>query len=157
MQNCGPKRLSTTLYPSVVEFSLQKWKPIRQNILCINFFDGAITLSGQSSLYIKKAGIWLRSNIPVSSSIYSNNPKIYYYSDRLSDYRKYRPRRIKISKKFLSQVKIKNKDYFVLWSSRKAHLTIDEVSKIVGTQPIKIFSNKRDDKILIYKNCRPQR
>ncbi|MBN2808899.1 MAG: hypothetical protein JXR80_05335 [Deltaproteobacteria bacterium] len=119
-------------------------------VLLLQSLDGLVTMPGSSSSYIKDAGLWLKQNISAQATLYSNNPKIYYYSGHMAGYWENRPARIDLSSELLEKKPWQSKAYIALWSSHHSARRADDVTSAVGSQPIKTFRNSRNDAVLIY-------
>jgi len=101
----------------------------------IGLFIGAFTPPKQSKAYIKKAGIWLRDNVPMNYEIYSNRyiPELSYYSDH------------KIKEiKFPSSNLPKN-SYIIFCTNGKYKLTTNRMKPVIE------FHNKEGKIIIICK------
>ncbi len=149
--------------PFILDRHFEIWKAAKQNsfktswlvylfvfILLLQSLDGLVTVPGHSKYFIKDAGLWLKDNIPAQASLYTNNPKIYYYSGHMSGYWENRPARIKLSLELLKEKPWQDKTYIALWKTRHCIQTDNEISASIGSQPIKTFSNGRQEKVLIY-------
>ena len=141
----------------------EKWKILQESskkarwllypVLIVFLFyiaDGLFTFPGYSKYFIKDAGLWLRDNIPAQASMYTNNPKIYFYSEHMANYWEERPSRNKLSRELLQMAPWQDKEYIVLWADRKTKPAISEISAEVGYLPLKIFKNIRNDRVIIY-------
>lgn len=98
---------------------------------------------GPSKLYLKEAGLWLRSDTPAEAHVYSANTVVGFYAHKNGD-------EWKRSQPPLSQLlqddALHRYDYVVLTLKK------NEVAPepFLRAQPIKVFSNKKNDRVLIY-------
>lgn len=149
--------------PFILNTHFEKWKFLQQTsrkirwllfpvLITFLFYiaDGLFTFPGYSQYFIKDAGLWLRDNIPAQASMYTNNPKIYFYSEHMAGYWEERPSRKKLSREFLQMVPWQGREYIALWANHKSKLTISEISAEIGSSPLKIFKNIRNDRVIIY-------
>jgi hypothetical protein len=96
-----------------------------------------------SRAYIISAGTWLKSNMPSQARLYSNTRQIPYYAQRnfieweVSDNRP-KPR-------------WKSNDVIALRLSRKHYQRVSKDLENLDIQVIKVFSNKRGDKAIVFK------
>lgn len=106
---------------------------------------------GYSKQYIYDAAIWVEQNLPKDKLIYSNNRQILYYGKVKSVNWQEFEQNTADDFSLIKSSPLKNFDYLVL---RVSHKNIPNLS--VGLQgvkvtPIKIFANKRDDEVIIFK------
>ena len=153
------------LLPFILNGYFEKWKTLQINsskirwlkypviiIFLIYTYDGLLTIPGRSDYYIKDAGYWLRSNMPVQATIYTNYPKIYYYSRHMENYWSSGHPRDDLSYEFLQEAQVlwRGKKYVALWVTHRSDLTNREISEKIGATPDKIFQNGYNDRVLIY-------
>jgi len=95
---------------------------------------GGIFNFGYSKLYIRDAGTWIASNVPLSAKLYVNDPQLMYYSahDRSKFFR------------IEPMGSTKQYDYIAL---RVRHGDSIALAEPVAAE----FTNKRGDKVVIYK------
>lgn len=146
--------------PFVLDNLMQKWtKRIKRIflslIIAMIFISalGSIIHLGPSKIYIRSAGNWLAHNVPENAKIYVNDFQLMYYSKHLG---------IDIFKDFNEAANInniknqhwKNYDYLAILFNHHQQKNI-EINKVLKNandiRLVKIFSNKRGDKIAIYK------
>ncbi|MBN2706558.1 MAG: hypothetical protein JXR89_08970 [Deltaproteobacteria bacterium] len=125
------------LYPAAVFLVLQS-------------LGGFLHWPGNSDYFVKEAGLWLKDNLPAQTSLYSNNPKLYYYSGRMERYWEERPLRFEFSSALLQEKPWPDKAYIALWVSRHFPGTTAEISRDLERKPVKVFSNRRHDRVIIY-------
>ncbi|HDS16626.1 MAG TPA: hypothetical protein ENN66_08500 [Proteobacteria bacterium] len=118
--------------------------------LVIQSLGGFLSWPGNSDYFIKEAGLWLKDNLPPHESLYSNNPKLYYYSGRMDGYWEKRPLRLKFSAALLQEKPWPDKAYIALWVSRHFPGSTAEISRELEREPVKVFSNRRHDRVIIY-------
>jgi hypothetical protein len=111
---------------------------------------GGIIDFGYSKSYIHTAGDWIADNVPAHASLYANDYQLMYYSqhfgDRIFDdfahYSQARP---------LVQGQWKQYDYLALRLSAKEEGDMAALLKELAQSPVRVFSNKRGDRVAIYK------
>ncbi len=149
--------------PFIMNWYFERWKILQETskksrwflypvLITLLFYlaDGLFTFPGYSQYFIKDAGLWLRHNIPAQASLYTNNPKIYYYSGHMTGYWERGIPRNKLSRELLQKAPWQDKEYVVLWANHKTKLAISEISAEIGSLPVKIFQNGRNDRVIIY-------
>jgi hypothetical protein len=102
---------------------------------------------GYSKDYLRNAGDWLAQNVPQASTLYANDEQVMYYSQHFGDTIFAR------AKQFDNLSVIANRqwqqyDYVAL---RINHHEAVLITQEISSTPVKIFANKRGDKVIIYK------
>lgn len=136
---------------------MQKWPSMRHRIflLAAAFFilissAGGVFDFGYSKSYIHEAGDWLAKNVPAEAALYANDYQLMYYSghygeaifEKQPDYRRLQG---------LANDQWKQYDYLAFRVSRKKGGKMASLLSEINLVPIREFSNKRGDKIVIYK------
>lgn len=156
-----PVALALTLLP-IVPFLLddlwRRWETRgRKNpwpALIIAVLIGIQSLDGLNvgtrKHYLKDAGLWLRSNAPPGSSIYSNDRILLYYAGA----EERRPGTGHSWDAAMQEVWSdgwRNYDYFVLAMPRIHAQHEVLLLREINAEPVKTFSNGRGDEVLIFK------
>jgi hypothetical protein len=120
--------------------------PVTASILLIMGVEGLDVST--SKRHVKKAGQWLAVNTPPGSVIYTNEKIISYYSGReleLYDY-------AKDHRRFVGRIKQMSRkhDFLVLRDKTRNQNRLAMLRDQLGLVPIKVFSNKKGDQVLIY-------
>lgn len=130
------------------QYSRRKLPLLASIVLIIVFAVGGIFDFGYSKKYIRDAGEWLEFNLPQNATLYSNDNLVMYYSKRFG-YDIF-TKNIEFSQQnMLAADTMKQYDYLALRLNKNSSLDQPEF-KNLGT-PVQIFSNKRGDKVVIFK------
>lgn len=105
---------------------------------------------GHSKAYITNAGYWLAANTPNNVNLFSNSQEVMFYANRREDMWKKDYDQFE-SFSILQNTGWKKYDYLALRINQDDALTVQQLAKQLGTNPVKIFENDRGDEILIYK------
>lgn len=118
-------------------------------LLLLTFVGGVINF-GHSKTYIKTAGQWAAANVPASAKIYSNDIVLAYYSGH---YGSAIYTAIDESEKTKTVILQRGKeyDYLLLRFVKHRGLSEQEAVHLIGKYPIMTFTNKRNDKVAIFK------
>lgn len=105
---------------------------------------------GHSKAFITNAGYWLAANTPKDVKLFANCQEVMFYADRsedmwLKDYVPYE------SFSILKNNDWKKYDYLALRINQQDVVTVEQLSKQLDMEPVKIFKNDRGDEVLIYK------
>ena len=137
--------------PFALEHLYQQWQvrkwPFVLAVLCILASAyGGIHDRGASKVFKREAGDWLATQLPKSASLYSNDYQVMYYSNHFGN------NIFSKATEYLTQNKtnIEKYDYVALRIDKKGAEKHNLKIKVLG-QPIKIFTNKRGDQVVIYK------
>jgi hypothetical protein len=104
---------------------------------------------GYSKSYIHDAGNWLAANVPAQAALYANDGLVMYYSGHFGDsIFTQMPKYAKLEK--IAHGQWKHYDYLALRLNKHAKEETTVLQEI-NRQPIKIFSNVRGDKVIIYQ------
>lgn len=116
--------------------------------MVITAFTSIVNL--HSKFYLREAGDWLAQNVPANSSLYVNDYQVMYYSHHFGNgiFDKYKAYSDLNS---LSKTQWKQFQYLALHLSNANDAGMQGVLEEINILPIKIFSNKRGDKVVIYK------
>ena len=137
------KTPAVTLFRSVVVLSL-----------VILLLDGLIS-TGPSKNYIKESGHWLEKNTSPNQNVLSSHMLIRHYAGI-----RHNSNERKSSREFAEGLAdgrvvardIMAVDYVALRDKHISNETIDRIESLLGSPPIKIFSNTQGRRVLIYKN-----
>lgn len=133
--------------------SLQLKKRLLPNIILIFIAAYAIegfSYPGGDKLYLKNAGKWLKLNTPPRSLIYTNNNKILFYSGRYRDKISTMPVRDPFSKEIFEKLDLDKYNYLAIWTSHKKPIKDETLYGMIGVHPVKIFNNRKNDKVMIF-------
>lgn len=105
---------------------------------------------GYSKSYIHQAGVWIAAHVPKQAKLYANDIQLLYYSNYLSkdifsEERNY----VQLNK--IAQGRFKQYDYLALRLNKKVQRENESLLKEISLPPIKVFANKRGDRVIIYK------
>lgn len=156
-----PVALALTFLP-IVPFLLddiwRRWEtPGRKNawpalilvvLIAIQSLDGLNI--GTRKHYLKDAGLWLRSNAPPGSSIYSNDRILLYYAG-LEEARPGTGHTWEAAMQEVWSDNWRNYDYFVLAMPRTRGQHEVLLFRRINAEPVKTFSNGRGDEVLIFE------
>lgn len=118
-------------------------------LFCLVSLDSLISM-GASKLYLKEAGSWLGNHIGDEQKLFSNHPHITYYAHQSLNRH---PRAIS-QKQFMTMAqngKLKKYDFVAIELGRREKEIESQVTKYLNKPPEKEFSNKRGDRVLIYR------
>lgn len=129
--------------------SLKKcWKYyILAFLLAANALEGIVYLPGHSKLYVKEAGLWLKENMPKQADLYTNNKKILYYCGHCSSNHKFKSA---LTQSDLVHLTTSQHNYLALWTKHGKSPEVNLISTTLGARPIKVFGNKRNDRVSIF-------
>ncbi len=152
--------------PFVLVFLYERWQMIPQKasrkawiyyllslFLVVNSGEALVAIPGASTKkYIKDSGLWIKENIPVSANIYSNNIKILFYSGHI--YALKQPvlvGREDVTADWLKQWQPGRYEYLALRVRQGKSPSQEEIVAAFGSQPLKVFENRRKDKVLVFE------
>jgi hypothetical protein len=109
---------------------------------------GGLGSFGPSKFYVKKAGIWIRQNIPRQASVYSNSIQLMYYSEHFGFdiYKQYDA--------FKATPLLPNIKYYDYLAVQTTHGKNNELLPYIDSHqltPLIRFANERGDNIFIYR------
>lgn len=110
---------------------------------------GGIHSFGYSKSYLYDAGNWMASNIPQEATIFTNDATVMYYSnhfgfDLFNTFNQYQ------NLSTIENGQWKKYNYLALRLSNQEN-SWTKIAETVTLKPIKIFRNKRNDRVAIYK------
>lgn len=111
---------------------------------------GGILDFGYSKSYIHAAGDWISQHIPQQASLYSNDFQLMYYSQHFGSHL-FTEATQYLHTSTIAQGQWKQYDYLALRMSAKHEGEMANLLREITFPPIAVFSNKRGDKIAIYK------
>ncbi|MGB0237198.1 MAG: glycosyltransferase family 39 protein [Cycloclasticus sp.] len=112
--------------------------------------DGLIS-TGASKKYLKEAGLWISSLPPDQKlSLYSNNMVVSYYATGQNKNRIKEDSNKTVLNK-ITRGKLKEFDLLAIQISRKITEEKTTIIESLQTQPLKVFSNKKGDSVLIFR------
>ncbi len=117
--------------------------------LCLAAFGSVISF-GYSKAYITEAGLWLKNNTPIQTTVYSNNKQLLFYSERTEiDWQNRYDDSNPLNT--LQHVNWRTYNYLAIRIKHEDAQQETAIIKLIGQNPSKIFANKRGDKVLIFK------
>lgn len=133
---------------------LTTWRRRSGWLLLLIFFlqagDGMLAWPPQAA-YLRNAGQWLAQEMPAAASLYTNNPKIYYYSRHMQGYwGETRPERVKLNRRMLAERPWRGSDWVALWVGHGCEIPDQRIAAVLGGQPVKTFNDSRQDRIMVY-------
>jgi hypothetical protein len=144
--------------PFAVNDLIEKWPSMRHRVflilMTIIFFVSALSGVvdfGRSKFYIRTAGNWMSSNIPVEAKLYANDFQLMYYSDHFGMHIfEILPQYLQTAN--VTEGKWKQYDYLALRLRKDGNEKISPLLKeLVDITPMKIFSDKRGNRVAVYK------
>lgn len=143
--------------PFALDHLIQKSTTLRYRVcLCLTVLFifisalGGIFDFGYSKSYIRFAGNWLAANVPQNVSLYANDYQLMYYSEHFGeDIFVKLPSYSKIDT--IAQGKWKQYDYIALRLNKHESGETAAVLQEINLTPVQDFSNKRGDRVVIYK------
>lgn len=111
---------------------------------------GGIFDFGYSKSYIAQAGNWLAEEVPVNATLYVNDYQLMYYSKHFG-LTIFAARENYKNINVIAHGNWKKYDYIALRLSKKEEGDIAALLQEIQLIPVKIFSNKRGDKVVIYR------
>ena len=133
--------------------------PIVALLIVYMAIDGLISF-GPSKEYIEQAGIWLRENTLESETVFSMESGLLFkagkldYDTYLADRKDKTADRSALRKKNIFDTLANNDwkkyNYLAIRVGRKQQELENAVLEIVDIAPVKVFSNKRGDRMLIF-------
>lgn len=154
--------LSLTLMlwvPFALNDLIDKWASLRHRVLLlfsaliisISALSGIVEF-GHSKFYIRSAGNWVAQTVPEDAKLYVNDFQLMYYT------RHFGIRIFELLPEYLqvndsiAHGKWKQYDYLALRLHKKEEGVMGEVlQELQGLKPIGVFSNKRGNRVAIYK------
>lgn len=104
---------------------------------------------GYSKFYIKNAGNWLAKEVPSNAKLYANDFQLMYYSKHYgNDIFKLLPTFVTMTP--ISEKHWREYDYIALRLTKHQKKHLPSMNGFVEP-PVQMFSNKRGDKVVIYK------
>jgi len=101
-------------------------------------------------LFLRDAGLWLRGNAPPAATLYGDNQAFIYYSGKPA----FRDRARYDWAETMSMIyreDWRKYDYLAVSVSHKQTQRQARIEKHLARRPVKVFANKKGDKILIFK------
>ncbi len=145
-----------------VATSRKKWlRMAAVAIVLMLFIDGVFSFS-PGKAHVEQAAVWLSENTSPDSRVYSFNMPLLYRSERLGPERYIEYRRLRDSAGTLRAIKDRTMadmlgtldwqqfDYIAALVSRKAPEQQAEIEAVLARPPLKVFANRRGDRVLIY-------
>jgi len=143
--------------PFALDDLIKKWQNKRHAIalamavffIFISSLGGMIDF-GYSKSYIHDAGDWIAKNIPANAALYANDFQLMFYSQHFGNriFEKL-PRYVQINT--IAHDQWKQYDYLALRVGKREVGDMDAVLQEINLIPIQVFSNKRGDRVAIYK------
>lgn len=111
---------------------------------------GGVFDFGYSKAYIHHAGDWLAKNVPHEAALYANDYQLMYYSKHFGD-EIFKKQRQFAHIDTIAQGRFKQYDYIALRLGNEEELKVAPLLREFEVAPMKIFSNKRGDRVIIYQ------
>jgi hypothetical protein len=115
----------------------------------ISFIGGIIDF-GYSKTYIRSAGDWIAKNVPAQAFLYANDYQLMYYSQHFG-YALFEKASSYVEVDTIIDDKWKKYDYLALRLNAKADDGFSLFLKKLPLLPLETFSNRRGDKVVIYR------
>lgn len=122
-------------------------------ILLIMFIDGVYSF-GKSKRHIQEAGIWLKHNSDSRESILANHLAVNYYSGRhylLEQRNEQLNFSIKLHKGIIDTSAINRFDYLAIRTKGLATETVEELGRIMKSEPLVTFTPNDKDSLVVYR------
>lgn len=128
----------------------QRWRFALAVLLIFVTSLGGIFDFGYSKEYIRTAGAWLSANVPANASLYANDYQLMYYSQHYGNslFEKL-PHYAHIDA--IAHNQWKQYDYLALRLNQKDEADMAYVLQEIKMLPVQVFTNKRGDRVAIYK------
>lgn len=141
--------------PFALENLSQNWRTRRLPFLAAILFIfisslGGIFDFGYSKKYIHDAGSWLAENVSAQSSLYSNDYQVMYYSHHFGN-DIFNVTREFVKPEALANQQWKHYEYLALRVDQKSLADEQSLLSQIDYPLIKVFHNKRNDQIRIYR------
>lgn len=111
---------------------------------------------GTNKRYLEAAGSWLRSNMPSGARLYSNERRVIYYAGADSDFRSGASYSWNEALQEIWSGRWRLYDYLALDISHDDPQRAQYVEYKLNRNPIKIFTNKDGDRVLIFRGRPPK-
>ena len=111
---------------------------------------GGIFNFGYSKRYIYDAGSWFADNVPAQASIYANDLQLMYYTRHFGE-KLYQANQAFQSQSITANAAWRQYDYLAFRVTQKARDRMAANWRDMPLKPVKVFQNKRGDRVLIYK------
>lgn len=103
-----------------------------------------------SKVYVRDAGEWLSKHVPADASLYANDEQLMYYSAHFGN-RIFDQSLINHKLDSVTAGQWKQYDYLALRMNKKEEAQYASLLNEMKLEPIQVFSNKRQDRVVIYK------
>lgn len=150
--------------PFALNDLIEKWPSLRHRlflsfmslVLFISALSGVVEF-GQSKYYIRSAGNWIASHVPAHATLYVNDFQLMYYSQHFDTHIfEILPKYLKINT--IAQGQWKKYDYVALRLRNKEEGELSAVmQELAGMTPVQVYSNKRGNRVAIYKITREEK
>lgn len=111
---------------------------------------GGIIDFGHSKAYIHEAGDWIAEHVPKEAKLYANDYQLMYYSQHFGP-RLFQQPPGEARLEGIDNEGWKQYDYLALRLSKKNEDKVEAILAKLPLKPVQIFTNKRGDKVVIYK------
>lgn len=142
--------------PFALSYLMQRGESARHRLLLVvaaGFIlmsaAGGIIDFGHSKAYIHEAGDWLADNVPKKAKLYANDYQLMYYSQAFGT--SIFARSPGQDLEGIANNQWKQYDYLALRLSKKNESKVEAIVATISLMPVQQFSNKRGDKVIIYK------
>ena len=141
--------LSAKVFSGTTTVRQKRFLYVAIGLFAIITLDSLISL-GADKNYIKHAGLWIQEHTAPVEQIFSNDPHVMFYSGHSWD----KPPRAYDLETSLHQLKKSSRqqfEYIALRISRHDNEAENLITQSLQSPPLKVFSNQRGDRVLIYK------
>ena len=123
--------------------------------------DGVFSFS-PGKAYVEQAAVWLSEHMLANEQVFSLDAPLLYRSGKLGwerylDYQQkwngglsFRERKEQTLADLLKKIEWREFDYIAALVSRKEPEQQDEIERVLSRSPVKVFANRRGDRVLIY-------
>lgn len=144
--------------PFAINDLIKKWSSTRHRVflgaMAFLFFVyalGGVVEFGRTKYYVREAGTWLASEVPLNASLYVNDFQLMYYSHHFG-MKIFEVLPTYLLEKNVTGGKWKKFDYIALRLRKKeSGLFADLNKELSNMTPVKIFSDKHGNQIAVYK------
>ena len=128
----------------------QNWVfPVVVLLLLVVAISGLDTFTNKQ--YIKRAGLWIKENTPAHSTLFSNDAKLIYYSGKHAYRSNYAWDYVT---KLAEGQQLLKYDFVALNIKHKYPERVKHIQDYFQVPPIKVFKNKKDDKLMVFQLSR---
>lgn len=134
---------------------LRRWLAPAMTVLIVWAGGNGLAI-GTNKQYLEAAGVWLGSNMPPGSKLYSNERRVIYYAGADSAFRSGASYSWDEVLKQIWSGRWRLYDYLALEISHNDPDRVQYVEYKLNRAPIKVFENEDGDQVLIFRGRRPK-